>query len=350
MSNESAGQKPELSAAKKALLEARLRQNASKDAEPIPRRNQTEAQLSFAQQRLWFLDQFSPGSCAYNVPRVFRLSGKLDVAALQQALDSLVERREILRTVFKMAQADPVQVVQAPRAVTLEIRDLTGVPDRDRQATVEQTVMAAVKRPFNLSSDLMLRAKLLRLAADEHVLVVMSHHIASDGWSKGVMFRELAAFYNAAVSKTAVAISPLPIQYSDFAAWQKAWVKSIRLQKQAAYWTKQLEGAPALLELPTDFPRPAVQGFEGVTECCFFPINLLADVKTLSQREGVTLFMTLFASFQVMLARYAGQDNIVVGTPIAGRVRAELEPLIGDFVNMLAVRADLSGSPTFREL
>src|SRR6185503_8769321 len=154
----------------------------------------------------------------------------------------------------------------------------------------------------------------------------------------------------AALSNATAAMAALPIQYSDFAGWQKEWVKGVRLQKQAVYWKKQLEGAPALLELPTDFPRPAVQGFEGVTELCVFPATLLTNLKALSHREGVTLFMTLFASFQVMLARYSGQDDIVIGTPIAGRVRAELEPLIGDFVNMLAVRTDLSGNPSFRDL
>lgn len=350
MSNEPIGTKSELSAAKKALLEARLRQSAAKDADAIPRRNQAEGPLSFAQQRLWFLDQFSPGSCAYNVPRVFRLSGSLDVPALQSALDSLVERHEILRTVFKMAQADPVQIIQPARPVKLTTVDLTLTPETERKAKLDDAVRTEVRRPFNLSADVTLRALLIRLAAEEYVLVLMSHHIASDGWSKGVMFRELAAFYNAAVSKTRPVMTVLPIQYSDFAAWQKEWVKGVRLQKQAVYWKKQLEGAPALLELPTDFPRPAVQGFEGVTALSLFPAQMLADLKALSQREGVTLFMTLFASFQVMLARYSGQDDIVVGTPIAGRVRAELEPLIGDFVNMLAVRTDLSGNPSFREL
>jgi amino acid adenylation domain-containing protein len=350
MSNDPSGTKPELSAAKKALLEARLRQNAAKDADAILRRNRTEAPLSFAQQRLWFLDQFSPGSCAYNVPRVFRLTGSLNVQALQSALNSLVERHEVLRTTFKFAQADPVQVLQPPRPVALAVCDLSSSSEDDRKTRLDETVMNEVKRPFNLSSDQMLRATLIRIAAEEYVLIVMSHHIASDGWSKGIMFRELAAFYNAEVSKTSVAVPALPIQYSDFAAWQKKWVKGIRLQKQAVYWKKQLEGAPALLELPTDFPRPAVQGFEGVTALRLFSAKLLADLKALSQREGATLFMTLFASFQVMLARYSGQDDIVVGTPIAGRVRAELEPLIGDFVNMLAVRTDVSGSPSFREL
>lgn len=342
--------KPELSPAQKALLLARLRKNAKPDAEAIPRRKQLRAPLSFAQQRLWFLDQFSPGSCAYNVPRVFRLKGALDPPALQYALDSLVERHEILRTVFKLVGAEPVQVVQPPEAVVLRIRDLTEISEPEKQSRADAEVKEEVRRPFNLASDLMLRATLIRLATDEHVLVLMSHHIASDGWSKSVMFRELATFYNAATTKTPVALPELPIQYSDFATWQKTWVEGARLRKQSEYWKHQLDGAPALLELPTDYARPAVQGFEGATECRLFPEKLLRELKALSQREGATLFMTLLASFQVMLARYSGQDDITVGTPIAGRSWQDVEPLIGDFVNMLAMRTDLSGDPSFREL
>jgi amino acid adenylation domain-containing protein len=342
--------KTELSPAKKALLQARLRHSASADAESIPRRSQHQAPLSFAQLRLWFLDQFSPGSCAYNVPRVFRLQGPLDTAALQHALDCLVARHEILRTVFKVMGAEPVQVVQPPAAVPLRVRDLSERPEADKRSQAQAEVMDEVRRPFNLASDLMLRARLIRLATDEHILVVMSHHIASDGWSKSVMFRELAGFYNAAVTKTPVTLAELPIQYSDFASWQKTWVQGARLRRQSEYWKHQLDGAPALLELPSDYARPAVQGFEGATECRLFPEPLLRELRTLTQREGVTIFMTLLASFQVILARYSGQDDIVVGTPIAGRVREEVEPLIGDFVNMLAVRTDLSGDPNFREL
>jgi amino acid adenylation domain-containing protein len=342
--------KTELSPAKRALLQARLRHSASADAESIPRRRQEQAPLSFAQQRLWFLDQFSPGSCAYNVPRVFLLKGSLDRAALQHALDCLVERHEILRTVFKLNAAEPVQAVQPPAAVPLRVRDLTDLPEADQQSQAEAEVMDEVRGPFNLASDLMLRATLIRLATDEHILVVMSHHIASDGWSKSVMFRELAGFYNAAITEAPIALAELPIQYSDFASWQKTWSQGARLRKQSEYWKHQLDGAPGLLELPTDYARPAVQGFDGATECRLFPERLLRELSTLSQREGATLFMTLLASFQVMLARYSGQDDIVVGTPIAGRVREEVEPLIGDFVNMLAVRTDLSGVPSFREL
>jgi amino acid adenylation domain-containing protein len=350
MSDDVTGGKAGLSAAKQALLQARLRQKAALPEEDIPRRKQTEAPLSFAQQRLWFLDQFYPRSCAYNVPRVFRLSGSLSVPALQQALDSIVERHEILRTNFKLVNEEPVQIVAAKRPVPLEVTDLLALAPAERETRARAMGMAEVERPFDLSSDLMLRATLLRLQEEEHILILMTHHIASDGWSKGVMFRELAAFYNAAIEKRPAALSELPIQYSDFAVWQKSWVKGAVLQKQASYWKQQLAGTPARLEIPTDFPRPAVQGFAGTTECCTLPGDLVQSLKALSQREGVTLFITLLASFQLLLSRYAGQDDVVVGTPIAGRTRPELEPLIGDFVNMLAMRADLSGDPTFREL
>lgn len=350
MGDEVSGMKNELSAAKQALLRARLKKDATRDADAIPRHARKEAPLSFAQQRLWFLDQFYPRSCAYNVPRVFRLSGTLDVDVLQHALDALVERHEMLRTTFKLVNEEPVQSIGPARAVPLRIVDLASFPAADRESQAHAMVKAEVQRPFNLSSDLMLRATLLRLNNDEHILVLMSHHIASDGWSKGVMFRELAEFYNAKLNHRPAVLPELQVQYSDFALWQKTMVAGTLLQKQSLYWKSKLRSAPALLEFPTDFPRPAVQGFEGTTECCFLPGELLGSLKSLSQREGATLFMTLLASFQLLLSRYCGQDDIVVGTPIAGRNRPEIEPLIGDFINMLAVRTDLGGNPTFREL
>jgi amino acid adenylation domain-containing protein len=350
MGDKVSGTKTELSAAKQALLRARLKKDAARDSDAIPRHARKEAPLSFAQQRLWFLDQFYPRSCAYNVPRVFRLSGVLDVPVLQRSLDALVERHEILRTTFKLVNEEPVQVVGPARAVPLRIVDLSSVAAADRESQAHAMLKAEVQRPFDLSSDLMLRATVLRLKEDEHILILMSHHIASDGWSKGVVFRELAEFYNAKLNNRTATMPELQVQYSDFAIWQKARVAGSLLQKQSAYWTNQLRSAPALLEFPTDFARPAVQGFEGTTECCFFPSELLGSLKSLSQREGATLFMTLLASFQLLLSRYSGQDDIVVGTPIAGRNRPEIEPLIGDFINMLAVRTDLGGDPSFREL
>ena len=346
MSNESTG--TGLSAAKQALLRARMQQRTTPGT--IPALKQKIAPLSFAQQRLWFLDQFYPKSCAYNVPRVFRLTGKLDETALQTALDQLVQRHETFRSTFKTVQEEPVQVIGEPRSVSLGIVNLTGAPEAQRESESHKLIMAEVERPFDLSSDLMIRATLLRLQAEEHILVLMTHHIVSDGWSKGVMFSELATLYNAAVAHKAADLPPLPIQYADFAAWQKTFVKSAQMHDQLSYWKRQLDGIPGLLELPTDFPRPAVQGFSGTTELCNFPAALVQQLKTLSQREGVTLFMTLLASFQVLLSRYSNQEDVVVGTPIAGRTRPEIEPLIGDFVNMLAMRGDLSGDPSFSEL
>jgi len=342
----------ELSAAKQALLRARMKQDAVRRDDTIPRRTSAaaEAPLSFAQQRLWFLDQFYPRSCAYNVHRVFRLTGPLDHSALQQALNSIVERHEILRTTFKLVTGEPIQVVNKNRVVSVQAVDLSSVPESEREARAKQMVEREIERPFELSSDLMLRATVLRLKEDERILVLMTHHIVSDGWSKGVMFRELAALYNAALGHRSAALVDLPIQYADFAAWQKTWVKGELFQKQTAYWKGQLGGAPALLELPTDYPRPAIQGFAGTSESRVFASELVRKLKTLSQLEGATLFMTLLASFQLLLSRYAGQEDIVVGTPIAGRTRPEFEPLIGDFVNMLAMRTDLAGDPSFREL
>jgi amino acid adenylation domain-containing protein len=345
-SNDRSGQ---LSAAKQALL-ARLRQTAAHSSEIIPRRRQVVAPLSFAQQRLWFLDQFYPHSYVYNVPRVLRMAGHLDVPALQQALNSVLERHEILRTTFNLVKDQPVQVVGDGRCASLQLCDLSSLPEEEREGKAADAVAAEIVRPFDLSCDLMLRATLVKLQAEKHVLILMTHHIASDGWSKGVMFRELATLYNAALDKRPAPLSDLPIQYSDFALWQRQWLKGKLLQDQLAYWKRQLEGAPALLELPTDYPRPSVQGFTGTAEHCILGTELLNRLKAFSQREGATLFMTLLASFQAVLARYTSEEDIVVGTPIAGRTRPELEPLIGDFVNMLAIRTDFSGDPNFREL
>jgi amino acid adenylation domain-containing protein len=352
MSDQAGTPKTELSAAKLALLRARMKQDAARGHERIRRREQAEvdAPLSFAQQRLWFLDQFYPRSCAYNVPRVFRLSGRLDRSALRQALNSMVHRHEILRTTFRLVKEEPVQVVGPAREVPIREIDLVPLAESAWERKALALVQAEVDRPFDLCSDLMLRATVVRLSDDENILVLMSHHIASDGWSKGILFRELAALYNAALTKQPAALPELPIQYADFASWQKKWIKGELLQKQIEYWRTQLAGAPSLLELPTDYPRPAVQGFGGAIESRVFSSELAQRLKALSQREGATLFMTLLASFQLLLSRYAGQDDVVVGTPIAGRTRPEMEPLIGDFVNMLAIRADLAGDPSFLEL
>lgn len=337
-----------LSPAKQALLRARLQKTAHQ-AGAILRRSQSQAPLSFAQQRLWFLDQFDPQSCAYNVARVFRLLGNLNENAMQKALNAIVERHEVLRTSFRAVDGEPRQIIPPSQPVPLQVVDLSHVPANDRQAKADKVIAAEGTRPFNLGADLMLRATLITLQENEHILILMTHHIASDGWSKGVLFQELAAFYNAFLNNERPSLPDLPIQYADFAAWQREWVKGKQLQDQLAYWKKQLEGAPAMLELATDFPRPAVQGFAGATECATFSAELMQSLKALSQISGTTLFTTLLAAFQVLLSRYSRQEEIVVGTPIAGRTRPELEPLIGDFVNMLAIRSSLAGEPSFRD-
>ncbi|HVO62722.1 MAG TPA: amino acid adenylation domain-containing protein [Terriglobales bacterium] len=337
-----------LSAAKKALLRARLRKTGSEHT--IPRRSKAQAPLSFAQQRLWFLDQFDPCSCAYNVARVFRLSGNLQQESLQRALNAIVDRHEVLRTTFRAIDGEPRQIINAAEPVPLHVVDLSELPGNERDARAHELIATEGTRPFNLASGPMLRATVLKLQVNEYILLLMTHHIASDGWSKGVLFQELATFYNAFLKTQRAALPELSIQYADFAAWQREWVNGERLQGELEYWKKQLEGAPALLELPTDFPRPSVPGFAGATECCIFPGELAQQLKTLSQHNGTTLFTTLLAAFQVLLSRYSRQDAIVVGTPIAGRTRPELETLIGDFVNMLAIRTSLSGDPSFREV
>jgi amino acid adenylation domain-containing protein len=349
MPNDSSSTGAGLSPAKLALLRARLRQSSAANADQIPRQGQTHAPLSFAQQRLWFLDQFDPQSCAYNVARVFRLRGPLRTDALKQALNAIVERHEVLRTTFKQVDGEPVQVIGAPYRVPLQEFDFSSIGAGARDHRAREIAAAEGMRPFDLSGGPMFRATLVKLCQNEHILVLMTHHIASDGWSKGVLFQELATFYNAILKNEPVPLPELPIQYADFAIWQREWVKAQQVRDQLSYWKQQLAGAPELLELPTDYPRSAVQAFAGATECCFLPSELNQGIKSFSQREGTTVFMTLLAAFHILLARYSRQEEVVVGTPIAGRTRPELEPLIGDFVNMLAIRTSVAGEPTFRE-
>jgi amino acid adenylation domain-containing protein len=339
-----------LSPAKRALLEKRLQHNVSGKMQAIPRRTSPDlpAPLSFAQQRLWFLDQYCPGSSAYNVPRAVRLRGPLKCDALQHALNAVVARHEVLRTVFHSEQGTPAQVVRPAAAVQIGRADLTGCTDPEQAALEAATVEA--RKPFDLTADLMLRATLLRVQEDDHILVLVTHHIASDGWSRWILFHDLAVLYAAACAGRDPELPELPIQYADFAAWQREWLEGARLQKQLSYWKQQLAGIPALLELPADYPRPAVASYRGAKFFTHYSAELAAAIKELGQREGATVFMTLLAAFQVLLHRYSRQDDIAVGTPVAGRRHPQTESLIGDFVNMLVLRSDHSGNPTFREL
>ncbi|HEX2077383.1 MAG TPA: amino acid adenylation domain-containing protein, partial [Longimicrobium sp.] len=304
---------------------------------------------SYAQQRLWFLDRLEPGSPLYNVPLALRISGEPDVDALGRALDGIVRRHESLRTALREVDGAVVQVVDADGRLPLVLDDLSALPADARQAEAERRIRGEAAAPFDLARGPLCRARLLRLAPDEHVLLLTLHHAVSDGWSLGVLLRELSALYGAFTRGEGPPLAPLPVQYADFAAWQRQHLDGV-MEAQLAWWRERLAGAPAVLELPADRPRPAVQTFRGGRERVVLPVALAERLQALGRREGATLFMTLLAAFQALLFRRAGQPDVVVGTPIAGRTRAETEGLIGLFVNTLALRADLSGDPTFREL
>ena len=305
--------------------------------------------LSFAQQRLWFLDQLEPGKSIYNVPGALRLKGPLDVDALQRSLEEIVRRHEALRTTFATGESGPVQIVSPSSRLTLLREEIRCGREEEAEAEISHRVVLEGSQPFDLSRGPLLRAKLIRVGADDHVLLLTMHHIVSDGWSMGILYRELSALYRAFLRGEPSPVAELPIQYVDFAVWQREWLKGPELDRQLAYWKKQLDGIPALLNLPTDRPRPAIQSFRGRTQSRVFGKDLVEGLKALNRREGVTLFMTLLAAFQTLLHRYSGQEDIVVGAAIANRNRTEIEGLIGFFVNALALRANCSGDPTFRD-
>ncbi len=306
--------------------------------------------LSFAQQRLWFLDQLEPGSPFYNMPRVLRVRGKLDIPALHRAVNKIVERHATLRTTFALDGTEPVQVIASPMELPLPVTDLCALPEVQRDAKARDLAAEEAQRPFDLSSGPLLRVQLIVLGPDQYLLFFTMHHIVSDRWSMGVLAEELAAHYEAFVRGVPSPLPELAIQYFDFAVWQREWLQGEILQKQLSYWKEQLAGVPSVLELPTDRSRPPVLSVRGATQSVILSHDFIAKLTALSQREGVTLFMTLLAAFHTLLSRYAGQEDIVVGSPIANRSFAEIEPLIGFFVNTLALRGDVSGDPTFREL
>jgi amino acid adenylation domain-containing protein len=305
---------------------------------------------SYAQERLWFLEQLRPGTAAYNMPAALRLRGPLDVGALEQSLGEIVRRHEALRTTFVAVEGRPFQVIAEARAVRLPVVDLAGLAEAEREAEALRLANEEAHRPLGLARDLLLRASLLRLGEREHVLLLTLHHIASDGWSMGVLSRELAALYEVFSRGQPSRLPELPLQYADFAAWQRAWLQGETLGIQLAYWKRQLAGAPPALELPIDRPRPLVLSSRGGRHPFTLPRDLADSLQVLGRQDGATQFMTLLAAFQVLLSRYTGGDDIVVGSPVAGRTEPETERLIGLFVNTLVLRTDLSGDPTFREL
>ncbi|HEU4560668.1 MAG TPA: amino acid adenylation domain-containing protein [Longimicrobium sp.] len=323
-------------------LEARSRAELP-PIEPADRR--ADLPLSFAQQRLWFIDQLEGAGAAYHMPTRMRLQGELDQAALVRALDRIVARHEALRTTFVATDGDPVQRIAPAEASAFHLveHDLRGRDDAG--AELRRVIAEEAAAPFDFARGPLIRGRLVRMADDDHVLLITMHHIVSDGWSLGVLTHEISTLYAAFRAAQPDPLPPLPVQYADYAAWQRKWVEGEVLQAQANYWTETLAGAPELLELPTDHPRPARQDFAGSGVGIELDAELTAGLKALSRRHGTTLFMTLMAGWAAVLSRLSGQDDVVVGTPSANRGRSEIEGLIGFFVNTLALRLDLSGSP-----
>ncbi|MFF8423529.1 condensation domain-containing protein, partial [Streptomyces sp. NPDC015680] len=307
--------------------------------------------LSFAQQRLWFLDQLTPGSAEYLVPFGLRVRGTLDTGALGAAFTGLVTRHEVLRTRFVTDDSGrPAQIVDAPWSVTPVVRDVRTVPTADRERAALEIMAAEARRPFELDGGRLLRVDVVRVADDDQYVLITLHHIVSDGWSSGILARELRDLYAAAVAGREASLPELLVQYADFAAWQREQLSGDLLERQLAYWRERLAGVPAL-ELPTDHSRPAErEGAEGDTVYFSVPSEVTQALRATASGQGASLFMALLSLFQIVLARYCRQDDIAVGTPIAGRNRAETEGLIGFFVNTLVLRTDLSGDPAFTEL
>jgi amino acid adenylation domain-containing protein len=327
------------------LLRAGLRQDAP---QLRPTAHAAPPPLSFAQQRLWVLDQFDPGLPAYNIPAALRIAGALDVAALAKSLNEIVRRHEALRTSFRLVDGRPVQIIAAAQVVTLGTADLSELPEREREAEVRRLAAEAAWRRFDLARGPLLRASLLRLGQDRHVLLVTMHHIVADGWSLELFFRELSALYKS-FSGGGPALPDPPVQYADYATWQREWLQGETLDEQFAYWQRQLADAPAALNMPTDHQRPPIQTFRGGQQFITLPGKLTAVLRALSRAERTTLFMTLLAGFKALLHRYTGATDVLVGTPVANRGRVEIENVIGFFVNTLVLRTSLAGDPSFRE-
>ncbi|HKP74027.1 MAG TPA: amino acid adenylation domain-containing protein [Longimicrobiaceae bacterium] len=351
MSSQLAAEPPrqELSAAKRALLEARLF-GRGRPAELTPRTHGPTVPASFAQERLWFLDRLQQGGVSYNLSSGVRLSGALDAAALERALAEVVRRHDTLRTTFRDADGAPVQVIAPFRGFRLRVDDLSALGDAEREAEARRRAVAEGARPFDLVEGPLFRATLLRLSDLEHVLVLAMHHVVSDGWSVGVLFREMWSLYAAFRDGADSPLPELPVQYADFAVWQREQQKGDALARHLAWWKERLAGAPAVLELPADHPRPPLPSFRGGKVPVEVPARTLERLRDLARAEGATLYMVVLAAFQLLLSRHAGTDDVVVGTLVAGRTRSEVQELIGLFMNTLVLRGDLSGDPTFREL
>jgi amino acid adenylation domain-containing protein len=325
--------------------------SGSDQAPPLQKASRTRPlPLSFAQQRLWFIDQLQPGTTIYNMPLALRLHGTLDLTVLERVLTEIVRRHEGLRTSFESRDGEPVQVIAAPEQQKLDVKDVSELSVEERAQIAIELVNAETQTPFDLARGPLLRVRVLRLAPQEHLVVLVMHHVISDGWSMDVLLREVSTLYAAFSRGEGSPLPELEIQYADYAVWQREWLQDEELERQMSYWQRQLHGAPTVLELPQDHPRPPVQTHNGATHTFALGPELSSRVRELGRKTGMTTFMVLLASWQVLLKRLSGSDDICVGTVLAGRTHPQVEPLIGFFVNTLVLRADMSGDPTFAEL
>jgi amino acid adenylation domain-containing protein len=339
---------------KEALLSFLSNRNGSFSSAPMIARRQKDGDeriiLSFGQERLWFLYQMDPANPFYNLNTAARLTGLLDVGALERSINEIISRHEILRTRYQVIDGQPFGVVDPALKLTIEVTDLLKLPEHDRESEALKISAEYFQQPFDLGQGPLIRASVLKLGERNYLLLLSMHHIIFDGWSIGILFRELATLYESYSAQKPCSLSELPLQYSDFAFWQKQWLQGEALKNHLAFWKDYLSGVNTILDLHTDHPRPAVQSFRGARQSFRIPGNVLESIKSLAQQERATLFAALLSAFQTLLYRYTNQEDITVGTPVANRNKVEIENLIGFFVNTVAIRVDLSGNPTFRQL
>jgi len=337
---------------RKQLLKRLKKKDGNGSAQKISRqsRETNTFPLSFAQQRLWFLDQLEPNSFTWNIILSHEVTGQIDEQALERALQEIVKRHEVLRSTFAIVDGQPVQVIAKQGILPFSIIDLSNLPASECEVAFQRLTIEEGQRPFDLAKGPLLRVKLLKGGKMQQVFILTMHHIVSDAWSVGLFFKELRAFYTALRSDRPHSLPELPIQYADFASWQRDWLEKEVVETQLSHWKEQLGGTLPILQLPADRPRPNVQTFPGALEPFNLSQSLFAALKKLSLQEGVTLFMMLLAAFKILIYRYSGQEDVIVGSPIAGRNRAEFEGLIGCFLNTMVMRTNMSGNPTFRQL
>ncbi|MEX2494249.1 MAG: condensation domain-containing protein [Nitrospirales bacterium] len=343
---------PNRTEAERQWLQQRLKRRAPTSTSSLISRQPRHAPipLSFAQQRLWFLNQLEPESSAYLMSWAFHLHGTLQLPALEGGLRFLVQRHESLRTAFGMERDVPVQIISPEVPVPILFEDLQQQPATEQTQEVNRILHDEAHHPIDLMSGPLFRFRILKLGAEDHIFLVTLHHIISDGWSMGVFFRELATAYTALVDQAELSLPELSIQYADYAVWQRKYLQGDELERQLAYWREQLQAPVPTLSLPIDNPRPAIQTFRGAIVNFSLPPSLIKGIQTVSQSAQASIFMTLLTAFQILLQRLSGQDDVCVGIPSAGRTRQEIEPVMGFFINTLVIRANLANKPTFGEL